>query len=260
MSYSTLTTESRGHIFAIGLNRPDKRNAFNLVMLSELARAYTEFEEDESLRCAVLFGHGAHFTAGLDLAEVGPAVASGTELFPQTAVDPLDLFGRRRSKPVVAAVRGWCLTIGIELLLACDVRVAADDTRFRQMEVSRGIMPFGGATLRFARAAGWGMAMRYLLTGDEFDAETARAMRLVEEVVPAGRELEAALALAERVASAAPLAVRATRESALSAEEGGDQRAKEQLMARARALMETDDAREGVQSFVERRQAVFTGR
>ena len=102
--------------------------------------------------------HGDHFTAGLDLAEVGPAVAAGKTLAPDdmaNAVDPLDLFGRRRTKPVVCAVQGICFTIGIELLLACDLAIAAEGTRFAQMEVRRGIMPFGGATLRFPAAARW---------------------------------------------------------------------------------------------------------
>ena len=144
--YQTLTLERRGHMLLMGLNRPEKRNAFNLLMLRELATAYTEFEADAELRCAVLYAHGEHFTAGLDLAEVGPAVQRGDALFPPDAIDPLGLHARQRTKPVVMAVQGWCLTIGIELMLASDICVAAPDARFAQMEVRRGIMAFGGAS------------------------------------------------------------------------------------------------------------------
>lgn len=256
----TVVTEIRDHVLLVGLNRPDKHNAFDLRMLRELSVAYKAYEDDDALWCMVLHGHGKSFTAGLDLAEVGPAVAGGAALFPDDGIDPLDLSPPRRTKPVVCAVKGWCLTIGIELLLASDIRVCAEDTRFRQMEVNRGIMPFGGATLRMAQVAGWGNAMRWLLTGDEFDAAEALRMGLVQKVAPAGAELEAALAIAEAVASCAPLAVQATRQNSLLAVEAGFDAANQALMEPARALMKTDDAAEGVRSFVERRKAVFTGR
>ncbi len=256
----TLTLEQRDHVFRIGLDRPGKRNAFNLQMLRELAQAYRVFEDDPELWCAVLFGHGDHFTAGLDLGEVGPAVASGAPLFPADGLDPLDLVPPRRTKPVVCAVQGWCITIGIELLLACDIRVCAEDTRFRQMEVNRGIMPFGGATLRMPQVAGWGNAMRWLLTGDELGAAEAYRIGLVQEVAPTGAQVEQADQLADRVAACAPLAVRATRTSSRIALEEGDEAAKAQLLSQARGLMTTADAAEGVRSFLERRTARFQGK
>lgn len=259
-TYDTLTVERREHLFLIGLNRAAKRNAFNLAMLRELGQAYAEYEADAEARCAVLFAHGEHFTAGLDLAEVGPAVAAGGALFPENAIDPLDLEPPRRTKPVVCVVQGWCLTIGIELLLACDVRVAAEGTRFRQMEVNRGIMPFGGATLRFHQLAGVGNAMRWLLTGDEFDAREAHRIGLVQEVAPVAEALEHAVGIATRIAACAPLAVRATRASALTAAERGRDAAYADLMQEARALMSSEDAAEGVRSFIERRPARFRGR
>ncbi|MEM9187934.1 MAG: crotonase/enoyl-CoA hydratase family protein [Myxococcota bacterium] len=257
---TTLSVEREEHVLLVGLRREAKRNAFNLAMLRELAEAYTEFEDDPELRCAVLFAHGDHFTAGLDLAEVGPEVAKGTELFPEGHVDPLDLLGRRRSKPVVMAVQGYCFTIGIELLLASDIRLAADTTRFRQMEVNRGIMPFGGATLRMPEVAGWGNAMRYLLTGDEFDAAEAHRIGIVQEVLPASELLDRARALASRVAACAPLAVHATRQNAARAVEDGSAAALEVLYPEARRLMGTEDAAEGVRSFLERREGRFQGR
>lgn len=256
---TTVVTERRGHVLRIGLNRPDKYNSFNLAMHRELAEAYDTLEGDDELRCAVLHAHGEHFTAGLDLAEVGPAVAAGASLFPDGSVDPLDLLEPRRTKPVVCAVQGWCLTIGVELLLACDLGVAARGTRFAQMEVRRGIMPFGGATMRLVQRAGWGDAMRWLLTGAEFDADEALRLGLVQEVVEPGEQLDRALALADEIAAQAPLAVRATRLSARIAVEQGPPAAAALLLEQARALMASEDAQEGMSSFVERRPARFRG-
>ncbi len=256
---SVLTVETQGHVLHMGLNRAQKRNAFNLELLQALAAAYTRLEEDDDLRVGFLFAHGDHFTAGLDLAEVGPAVRAGQPLFPTEHVDPLNLTGRRRSKPVVLAVSGYCFTIGIELALACDVRVAAQGTRFKQMEVQRGIMPFGGATLRFPQLIGWGDAMRWLLTGDEFGPEEAHRIGLVQEVVPVGEHVDRGAWIAERIAVQAPLAVQATRRNAAAAVSEGEAAALTALMGEARGLMDTDDAREGVLSFVERRVAKFTG-
>ena len=256
----TLTLQRHGHVLAVGLNRPAKRNAFDLRMLRELALAFTACDEDPDLRCLLLHAHGDHFTAGLDLAQVGPAVAAGQALFPPDAVDPLGLTGRRMRKPVVCAVQGWCLTIGVELLLAADIRLAAQGTRLAQMEVQRGIMPFGGGTLRWPRVAGWGDAMRWLLTGDPFDAAEALRMGLVQEVVPPEGLFSRALEMAGRVAAQAPLAVQATLQSARLAVEQGEQAARGALMGQARGLFATEDAQEGVRSFLERRRAVFKGR
>ncbi|MEZ4230920.1 MAG: crotonase/enoyl-CoA hydratase family protein [Polyangiaceae bacterium] len=255
-----VTREIRGSVLALGLNRADKLNAFDLRALRELAEAITEFEADSNLRCAVLFGHGKSFTSGLDLAEVGPAVQSGQALFPEGLVDPLGLHGRRRTKPLVMAVRGWCLTIGIELLLAADIRVAAKDTRFGQIEINRGIFPFGGATLRLPQVAGWGNAMRWLLTGDEFDAEEALRIGLVQQITDTGQELEVALEIASTVARRAPLGVQATLESAWHQEAEGFDAARGALLSQARKLMQSEDAAEGLRSFVERREAAFKGR
>lgn len=258
--YQTLNVRTDGHVVLIGLNRAAKRNAFNLQMARELAQAYTAYDADAALRCAVLYAEGDHFTAGLDLAEVGPYVQGGGQVFPADLVDPVSLHPPRRAKPVVTAVQGYCFTLGIELMLASDICIAADSARLCQLEIKRGIAPFGGATLRFAKTCGWQNAMRYLLTADEFDAATALRIGLVQEVTPHGGQVDAALAVAQRIAAQAPLAVQETLASGRIAYEQSEAAANAELLLAARRLMKTEDAAEGVKSFVERRAAVFTGR
>lgn len=258
--YETLTYEADGHVRLVGLNRPAKRNAFTVKMLHELADAYRRYEDDADARCLVLHAHGEHFTGGLDLAEVGPHVANGGGLSDENGIDPMDVFGRRRTKPVVMAIRGLCFTIGIELALASDIRIAASDARFNQLEVGRGILPFGGATLRFAQVAGWGDAMRWILTGDFFDAAEAHRIGLVQQVVAPGEELAVATKIAQTVAAQAPLAVKAALAASKRTVERGFEAGREGLLEEARALMKTEDSAEGVKSFVERRKAVFVGR
>jgi enoyl-CoA hydratase len=152
----TVIVEQRDCVLHIGLNRPAKRNAFNIEMLEDLGRAYERLERDDALRVGVLFAQGENFTAGLDLAQVGPRLMAGSLDWPDDARNPWRNDGRPWTKPVVAAVQGWCLTLGIELLLAADVRIASADARFAQLEVQRGIYPFGGATTRLPREAGLG--------------------------------------------------------------------------------------------------------
>ncbi len=256
----TIKIEKSGKVALIGLNRPAKRNAFNMQMLRELAEAYTEYERDAEARCAVVYALGDHFTAGLDLAEVGPAVAEGATVFPPGLIDPFDLAHPRRSKPIVTAAQGFCFTAGVELCLASDVNVASSDAVFSQMEVCRGIMPFGGATLRFARSVGWQNAMLHLLSGDRFDAAEALRIGLVQFVVEPGRHLEKAVEIALKIAEAAPLAVTAARRNSLIAIEKGFDAAFDKMYGEARALMASEDAVEGMMSFMERRKADFKGK
>ncbi len=257
-----ISVEKRGHILLIGLNRPEKLNAFDVEMLEQLAAAYTELEEDSDLRCGVLFANGRMFTAGLDLAKVAPkAVETGGLVYSEDVVDPLGLTGKLvRTKPLVTAVHGKCLTIGIELLLASDIGIAAENATFAQIEIKRGIFPFGGATLRFPQVAGWGNAMRWLLTGDEFDAKEAWRIGLVQEIVADGKHVERAIEIAEKISAQAPLGVRATLESARKMQNEGFTAAAEYLKPQILKLFETEDAKEGVQSFLERRDAKFRGK
>jgi len=255
-----VVTERDGRVLHIVLDRADKMNAFDLRMLRELAEAVTEYESDESLWCAVLYANGDNFTAGLDLAEVGPAVRDGAPLFPEGSVDVLSLREPRRKKPLVLAAQGWCLTIGIELMLAADIRLAAEGTRFGQIEINRGIFPFGGATIRLPEIAGWGNAMRWLLTGDRFDAAEALRIGLVQEVVPADELRSKAIDIARTVAKRAPLGVWATIRSSRTAQLEGTDAAVSELLVIARELMDTEDAAEGIRSFIERREGDFKGR
>jgi enoyl-CoA hydratase len=253
-----ITTERRGPLLLIGFNRPKKMNAFDVEMLSGLSAAFDELEKDPQVRCGVVFAHGDNFTAGLDLGNVAPRILEGGSLFGGGAIDPWGVHGAPRSKPTVVAVHGRCLTLGIELCLAQDVCVAASNARFAQIEIKRGIFPFGGATFRLVQSAGWGNAMRWLLTGDEFGADEALRIGLVQEVVEPGRQLERAVAIAETIAAQAPLGVQATIASARrSLLEEAAARA---LLPEIQRLMTTDDAREGLMSFLERRAAKFTGR
>jgi len=254
------TLERQGHVFLIGINRADKGNAFDLSMLQELALACGELDRDRELRCGVLFAHGKHFTLGLDLEEVAPLFAKGRIPLPEGGIDITGVMGDQRlSKPLVCAMHGLCFTLGIELALACDIRVAAPDTRFAQIEVGRGIYAVGGATVRFVREAGWGNAMRYLLTGDTFRADEALRMGIIQEITQPGKHLERAIELAQLVAEQAPLGVQATLASARRALREGELSALHSLLPDLLPLMRSKDAAEGLRSFVERRKGTFVG-
>ena len=255
-----ITTEAKGNVFLIGIDRASKLNGFTMTMLDQLAEAYTEFEERDRYRCAVLFAHGDHFTAGLDLPKVAPRFTEGLGLFPPGLVDPVDIRPPRRTKPVVTAVRGYCFTLGIELMLANDIVVAGEETVFSQLEVGRGIMPSCGASMRMVERGGWGNAMKYLLTGDRFDAVEAQRMNFVTEIVPTGKDVSRALEIARTISKQAPLAVRATRATSLTWLEHGHDAAAAVLDPEQLRLSRSWDAGEGVRSFIERRPPKFRGK
>jgi len=248
-----ITVELDGHVLLIGVNRPEKRNAFDLATIEQLGAAYERLGTDDDVRAGVLFAHGDHFSAGLDLAEVAPVVAargpgalSGVGLY-----DPFGVWGEPVPKPVVMAVNGIAFTLSIELALASDIVVAADDVRFRQLEIGRGIMPFGGATFRAPATLGWGNAMRFLLTAEEFGAAEALRIGLVQEVVPGGAHV---------IARQAPLGVQGTLANARVARAQGPAAAVEHIASLLPGLMASQDAAEGVLSFIARREAEFKGR
>jgi enoyl-CoA hydratase/carnithine racemase len=257
-----ITVELEGHVLLIGINRPEKRNAFDLAMIDQLAAAYTRLAEDHDARVAVLYAHGAHFSAGLDLAEVGPAVAErGPQLLSGgSRYDPFGVWGEQVPKPVVLAVGGIAFTLSIELALASDIVVAADDVRFCQLEIGRGIVPFGGGTFRAPAQLGWGNAMRFLLTAEEFGADEAYRIGLVQEVVPAGQQRARATEIARKIAEQAPLGVQGTLATARAARAASERAAVDRLRELVPQVLNSEDAAEGVRSFVERRKGKFTGR
>lgn len=255
-----ITFERRDALALIGIDRPKKLNGFTPAMFRALADALGRLEHDPEARVGVIFAHGANFTAGLQLDLFAPMMRRGESMVPADAIDPFGLRAPMRSKPVVCAVQGICFTLGIELMLAQDIVVAADDCRFAQIEVKRGVIPTGGATMRFVERAGWGNAQRYLLTGDEFGAAEAFRLGFVQEVVAAGRQLERALEIAQTIAEQAPLAVRASLASSRRYAERGPLGMKADMEAVQRGLAMSEDAAEGVRSFVERRNGRFTGK
>lgn len=252
----------RGGILCMGLNRPEKMNAMDIGLYIELAEAYGVLHADASLRCGLLYGEGKHFTAGLELNQWATQFAKGS--FPDLPPGACDPFGldptTRVGKPIVVATQGVCYTLALELMLAADVRIAADNCRFGQIEVQRGLYAVGGATVRFIQNIGWGNTMRYLLTGDEFDAHEAYRMGLVQGVYPVSRYFDEAVKIAERIALQAPLGVVATLKSARISLNQGEQVAMDRLIPDLVPVLDSEDFKEGVSSFLERRAACFSGR
>lgn len=258
---SVVTVDREGAVLLIGVNRPDAYNLWNLEVIQAVSLAYRRLGDDADLRVGVVYGHGRGFTAGLDLASVAPAVATGdvSAVFPEGGYDPWDFLGEPCPKPIVVAAHGTCNTLGIELMLASQVAIAAEGTKFAQLEVARGIFPLGGATFRLPSRLG-PPGMRYLLTAERFDTETAFRLGLVSEVVPSGRHLERGLALAQLVAANAPLGVQAALTSARAAERAIRDAAARALLERNAAVMSSADAAEGIAALIEKRTPVFNGR
>lgn len=250
--------ERHGHILKIVIDNPTKKNSFDPEMMMQLSEALTHLDNDNDLWVGVLCAIGDNFTAGLDMPKFfGPNATVMSR--PAEHIDPFGMTKKCR-KPIVTAVQGIVYTIGIELMLAGDIVVAADDCRFCQMESKRGIAPFGGAHFRYISRAGWGNAMYHLLLCDEFSSAQAYRIGLVQEVVPAGQQIDRAMAIAETIAANAPLGIQVTKEAGRKFIEAGEQAAIDYLPQMRERVMQSEDAAEGIKSFVERRSAVFKGR
>ena len=187
-------------------------------------------------------------------------LGENTLLVEDGKIDPFESRAPFRTKPIVFAVHGICFTLGIEMMLAADIVVAAADTRFAQVEVKRGLMPTGGATIRMVERAGWGNTMRYLLTGDEFDAPTALRLGFIQEIVEPGRQKDRAIELAKVIATQAPLAIRATIENARIALREGPAAASALFGSTQTRLLASEDFQDGLRSFTEKRAPRFCGK
>ena len=250
--------ERHGHVLKIVIDNPGKMNAFSPEMMEELSTAFTVLDRDDDLWVGVLCAEGKHFTAGLDMPKFfGPKAVKMDR--PPGNIDPFGMQNRCR-KPIVTAIQGVCFTIGIEIMLAGDIVVAASDARLCQMESKRGIAPLGGAHFRYLTRAGWGNAMYHLLLCDEFSAEEAYRVGFVQEVVAPGQQVDRAMELAGIIAKNAPLGIQVTKEAGLKFIEAGERAAIDIIPAIRERVMSSEDAKEGIQSFVERRAAVFQGR
>jgi len=254
-----VVVERRGAVLMVGLDLAQAQDRLTPPAIIGLGKAYHQLEQDDGLRVAVLHSIGRNFCAGLDVAAFAAAQAAGI-LPPKDPdfINPLGLRPPIRTKPVVVAVRGRAMSVGDELVLAADIRVAAQDAVFGQLEVTRGVFPAGGATIRLTREAGWGNAMFHMLTGEEWNANEAYRLGLVQAVTPPGKQLDRAIEIANKVAAAAPLGVRATLASAHQAISSEDA-ALQALGPVFAKLIQSDDAKESARALQEHRAPVFRG-
>jgi enoyl-CoA hydratase/carnithine racemase len=255
-----VAVERRGQIVLIGINRPRMFNRIDPDTFYGLAKAYYEFDNDPSLRAAVLVGHGEHFSRGNDV-EAFSALAKSGHAFKlgEGQIDPLGR-AQKLSKPLVAVAHGDTWNMGHELHLNGDIRVASADVRYRQTENAYGRVP-GVAPVRWPREVGWANAMRYLLTGDPWDAQTALRMGVVQEIAPnKAAALEAAIGIANRIAACGPLGIRATLEVAhVALNDATDAAGFAKLESAYVSLFRSADFLEGRKAEAENRPPIFHG-
>ena len=238
-------------------NRPKQLNALNGEVMDELCSALEALDRDDAIRVLVVTGNERAFAAGADIGEM--ASASPIDMLRTNRIAQWDRV-RRISKPVIAAVAGWCLGGGCELAMALDLIVAAESARFGQPEINIGVIPGAGGTQRLTRAVGKSAAMEMILTGEPIDAHEAHRLGLVARVVPNELLVEDALALAAKIATKSPLALRLAKESVNAAYEMSltDALAHERRLFYL--LFASEDQKEGMAAFLEKRDPDFTGR
>lgn len=258
-----ISAEKKDHVLLVTIDRQDAMNSLDIEANRELDETWDRLERDPDLRVAVITGAGAKsFCAGADLKTLIPAQREAV----RSGVPTVWAFGgglargRQMTKPIIAAVNGHCLAGGLEIALACDIRIASPEATFGLAEVKWAIIPGAGGTQRLPRAVPLGYAMEMILTGDPIDAQEALRIGLVNRIVPQAGLLDSALELAERIASRGPVAVRVARRAVLE----GIGRDFEIGMALEEMLfndaMRTEDASEGPRAFAERRKPDFKGR
>jgi enoyl-CoA hydratase len=272
MTHEVFNYSQNGHIAVLTINRPEARNALNPEVLVKLATAWKRVRDDENIRVAVICGTGPAFCAGMDLGRMIPLITGARppedEWDEAVIADPS--IGHRAllrdfdtEKPVIAAINGFAIAGGMELVMGCDLRVAADTAKFGLQEVKWAIFPGGGSTVRLPRQVPYSRAMEILLTGEQFTAERMLDYGFLNYVVPAQEVqevLDKAVELAEKIAGNGPLAVTAVRRSVREAIGVPEARALERESEISATVYATEDAREGPRAFMEKRKPVFKGR
>jgi enoyl-CoA hydratase len=257
MPYELILAEIRGQVGLVTLNRPKAMNALNNQLMRELMDALADFDKNEAVGAMVVTGNEKAFAAGADIKEM--ADQSMQQMMDR---DHVAVFGRIRTiqKPVIAAVSGWALGGGCEVALSCDMIVASESARFGQPEITIGVIPGAGGTQRLARAVGKAIAMEMILNNRTLTAQEAHQLGMVNRVVPVAGYLDEALKLAEEIAARAPLAIRVAKKMINQAFErtlsDGLSEEKQQFYN----LFATEDQREGMQAFVEKRKPEWKGR
>ncbi len=257
MEYKSILLERRGRVGLVTLNRPQALNALNQVLLSELVQALTAFDADESVGAIVLTGGERAFAAGADIREM--AEASEAEMRQKGFVDLFDGL-RRIKKPLVAAVSGFALGGGCELALACDIILASETARFGLPEVTIGVIPGAGGTQRLTHIVGKTLAMEMILNNRHLSAAEAAQFGLVSRVLPVERILDESIALAESLAARAPLAVRSAKQAINQAFEGSLSEGLSEERDLFYHLFATEDQKEGMRAFLEKRKPDWKGK
>ena len=266
---SELLFEKQGHVGLITLNRPDRMNAITGAMLAEFSRVLIACDEDRDVRVIVVTGAGRGFCAGLDLKEQaagaggsgavsGDQVAANTSRFDLRDAPPIVL--HQVDKPTVCALNGGAAGYGLDLALGCDIRIAADTAKLSAAFTKRGVIPESGGTWLLPRMLGWAKAAEVAFTGRTLSAEQALELGLVNQVVPGELLMKEAMAIAEEIASNAPLAVQATKRMMRMALDETFEANVHHVYLQLLPLFRTADFKEGVQSFLEKRPADFKGR
>jgi enoyl-CoA hydratase len=256
-NYQYILTERDERVGIVTLNRPKELNALSMGVVAEVASALGEFDRDENIGCMVITGAGDKaFAAGADIKEMANKSPIDMMLGGFEAWEKL----RRLHKPVIAAVGGYALGGGCELAMHCDLIVASENARFGQPEINLGIIPGAGGTQRLARTLGKFITMEMVLTGKQFTASEMAAHGLVNRVVARGEHLAEAVKLGKEIASKGPIAVRLAKESVQAAFETSLEEGLEHERKNFFLLFATEDMREGMQAFIEKRAANFQGR